>query len=404
LFREEVFQNRSSAERPPLSALIVRIAANSIPLQMFPIKTSVIVAHLTAWVLFITLPVLFVSNRGGVNTFWSILFSPDTLLFFTTYLFIFYLHSWILLPLLYLKKRYGWYALSILILLIGIWLIRPFDRLVNGEQPRAADHRPPPGPPPSRPRTGEFRDGRQMDKKGPGQGFRVDIVSVFLLVTILAMSLAIQTRHQWRLTEQRAMQAEADKANAELSFLKAQINPHFLFNTLNNIYTLAATNSPQTAESIMKLSNIMRYVTDDLREEFVPLTDELSFINDYIDLQRLRLGSKVEIVFTVSGQPGERKIAPLILMTFIENIFKYGISKQESVRVDIRLRIDAQRIEFFCENPLYPLKKQAEARPSGIGIDNTKQRLEHLYPGRHRLAIGQDHGKYTVELELYQNV
>ena len=241
----------------------------------------------------------------------------------------------------------------------------------------------PPGPP-----------GEQSGRRSP----RVDVVSIFLFIMILAMSLAIQIRQRLRLAEQRALKAEADKANAELSFLKAQINPHFLFNTLNNIYSLAAVKSGHTAESIMKLSNIMRYVTDDIREEYVPLENEVSFISDYIDLQRLRLGDKMEVGFLVSGKITGKKIAPLMLMTFIENVFKYGISKHEPSAIDIQLTATSDMIRFFCQNKLYPAPRQAES--TGIGIDNTKQRLQHLYPGKHELSIKTENGKYTVLLIL----
>src|SRR6202008_3873902 len=110
--------------------------------------------------------------------------------------------------------------------------------------------------------------------------------SLFIFIMIIALSTAAVINQQWRLTEQRAIQAEVDKANAELSFLKAQINPHFLFNTLNNIYTLAINNNEHTADSIMKLSNIMRYVTDEVGEDFVPVQNELDCIDNYIELQR----------------------------------------------------------------------------------------------------------------------
>lgn len=194
------------------------------------------------------------------------------------------------------------------------------------------------------------------------------------------------------------MQAEADKANAELSFLKAQINPHFLFNTLNNIYSLSNAKSENTAASILKLSNIMRYVTDEVKEEFVPLEDEVAFISDYIDLQRLRLGNKMNISFLVSGKITGKKIAPLILMTFIENVFKYGISSHSPSAIDIQLSAADDSISFICTNKLYENQRRIES--TGIGIANTRKRLEHLYPGRFELNINKENGMFTVQLTL----
>ena len=343
---------------------------------------------------------LFVNSQSGNNDIFSILSSPYTWLFFITYIFIFYLNTWILLPQLYLKKKYFLYAVSILLLLAAVWILKPFDRLVTNRNPsvsiieqrpkppRGDFRKPPPGNPPGPPRP-------QSGRRSP----RVDVVSIFLFIMILALSLAIQIRQRLRLAEQRALKAEADKANAELSFLKAQINPHFLFNTLNNIYSLATVKSENTAESILKLSNIMRYVTDDIREEYVPLENEVAFISDYIDLQRLRLGDKMEVGFLVSGKISGKKIAPLMLMTFIENVFKYGISKHEPSAIDIQLTATSDMIRFFCQNKLYPAPRQAES--TGIGIDNTKQRLQHLYPGKHELTIKTDNEKYTVLLILH---
>jgi two-component system, LytTR family, sensor kinase len=369
-------------------------------LHMIPARTSIVITHIAAWILFLSLPVLFVNSQSGNNDIFSILSSPYAWLFFITYIFIFYVNTWFLLPQLYLRKKYFLYAVSILMLLAGVWALKPFDRLVNSRNPAVfgIEHRPMPStgnfskPPPGKP-PGPLHE--RSGRRSP----RVDVVSIFLFIMILAMSLAIQIRQRLRLAEQRALRAEADKANAELSFLKAQINPHFLFNTLNNIYSLAAVKSDHTAESIMKLSNIMRYVTDDIREQYVPLENEVAFISDYIDLQRLRLGDKMEVGFLVSGKIAGKKIAPLIMITFIENVFKYGISKHEPSAIDIQLTATSDMIRFFCRNRLYPAPRQAES--TGIGIDNTKQRLQYLYPGKHELSITTKNEKYTVLLILH---
>ena len=148
---------------------------------------------------------------------------------------------------------------------------------------------------------------------------------------MVALSMAIKMTQQWRTTQQRALQAEADKAtaeadkaSAELSFLKAQINPHFLFNILNNIYSLAITQNENTASAILKLSNTMRYLTDEVKADYVPLKREVDYIQDYIDLQRLRLSKKVKLDFSVEGDLENKKIAPLILITFVENVLFSG--------------------------------------------------------------------------------
>ena len=398
---------------------------NAVPLEMVPMRIYSIITHFAGWILFLSLPILFVASQSGGHDFWSILFSFYALLFFATYLFIFYLHTYFLIPQLYSKKKWFLYIISLLVLLLAVFALKPFDHLVSRMPNRSAgdfDNRPPPDkfdrqnrdfkkPPPERfnepgrrPPFGKdssfdpSRQPREPHGRGGHPGRFIDIVSLFLLFLILIFSLAMHFLTRLRFAEQRAIQADADKANAELSFLKAQINPHFLFNTLNNIYSLAASKSEHTAESIMKLSNIMRYVTDDVAEDFVPLENEVDFIHNYIDLQRLRLGKKTNVIFSVSGNFENKRIAPLVLVTFIENVFKYGISNHEKTDIIIELTADNREIIFCCQNKLFQNPRNAER--AGIGISNTRQRLEHLYPGKYLLDINTDNEKYTVKLIL----
>jgi LytS/YehU family sensor histidine kinase len=284
---------------------------------------------------------------------------------------------------LYLHKQYVYYFTVIGLLLVTVWWLQPFDHFVNQHPPRF-DNRPPsfgPGPPPHGHR-----------------GQRIDIVSIVLFFTVWSVSMAMQTVKQWRRTEQRAARAEADKAQAELSFLKAQINPHFLFNTLNNIYSLSVSNSADTPAAILKLSNIMRYVTDEASQNFVPLQNEVNCATDYIDLQRLRLSDKVTIDYSVMGTLEGKEIAPLLLMTFIENLFKYGVSNHEPSPIVIQLMADEKAIHFSCQNRIFSTQRKTER--TGIGLANTKQRLEHLYPYRHLLSITRQDNLYTVQLTL----
>jgi LytS/YehU family sensor histidine kinase len=222
---------------------------------------------------------------------------------------------------------------------------------------------------------------------------------------VMGLSTANRLGEQWRQVEQRAARAEADKAQAEagkalaeLSVLKAQIHPHFLFNTLNNLYSLAVTESQHTAPAILKLSNLMRYVTDEVNQDLVPLQHEIDCIRDYIDLQRLRLSQKTKVEVEIVGEVAGKKIAPLLLIPFVENVFKYGVSNHEPSVIVIRLRAEAQAIIFFCQNTVFPAPRPAERM--GVGIANTRQRLVHLYPGRHTLEITQDSSLFTVQLTL----
>jgi two-component system LytT family sensor kinase len=347
-------------------------------------KFTRIVFHLIGWLLFFSLIIGFTYNSpGGENVFQQLL-APHYLVFYFTYIFLFYLNTNLLMPRLWLEKKYIYYAGAIILLFLAIYFLKPFDHLLR-------HNRPPDQPPPVTPSGNNLRP---MAKGGP----RFDIISIILFVMTWSLSTALSIIKEWRTTLQKVSRAEADKVKAELAFLKAQINPHFLFNTLNNIYSLAITKNENTSYAVMKLSNIMRYVTDDATNDFVLLQMEIECINDYIELQRLRLSKKAEINFIVTGNTEDKQIAPLILMTFVENVFKYGISNHESSPVTIKISADEKTITFFSENKIFDHQRNIER--TGIGIANTRQRLEHIYPNRHLLNIATENGIYSVILTV----
>ncbi|GAA0564850.1 sensor histidine kinase [Chitinophaga japonensis] len=375
---------------------------------MFRNNASIIIIHTAGWLIFLSLPLLFISGQPGNNDqWWTLLGAGRYWLFVLVYMLLFYGNIYLLIPRLFFRKKVAAWFVVIVLLMALVYYLKPFDQLLGyaGMRPgfRTEQGPPPPHPDLPPPHNGDRPPAGGPPREGaaPGKGGRTDIVSLFLFIMVVTLAMAVELSKRWRLTEQRATRAEADHAHAELSFLKAQINPHFLFNTLNNIYTLALTGNEHTADSIMKLSNIMRYVTDDAAEHFVSLQSEVDCIRDYIDLQRLRLGKKVQLDFSVTGNLAHKKIAPLILMTFIENVFKYGISNHAPATLIIRIFAEAGTVGFFSRNPLFADRRQQES--TGIGIANTRQRLAHLYPGRHLLNISEDDGFFTVELTLQVN-
>ncbi len=356
--------------------------------------------HLIGWLLFYGLLAGFFYNAHPELDFFSFFFNPAFLYFIAVYLFVYYFNVHGLVPYLYLRKKYFVYALATALLLTGVYFIKPFDHLIGtiNRFPHPDNF---PGP---RPLDADFNPGQ-----GPGLApmrppeanksiFKTDIVSVVLFVMVTSLGLALCMIREWRMTEQRALQAETEKAHAELSFLKAQINPHFLFNTLNNIYSMVVVKHERAADAVMKLSNIMRYITEEIRTDLVPLESEIGCMEDYIELQRMRLGSKTEIQVSVTGDTGGEQIAPLLLMTFVENAFKYGVSNHEAALIHIRLDVQDPVIRFYCRNTLFPVSVHAER--AGIGISNARRRLEHLYPDRHKLDISMEDGFYTIQLVL----
>jgi len=375
---------------------------------MLRLKAFSIVLHIAGWLLFLMLPLLFMENGQGSN--WAgTLYSPPFVRFCVCYISLFYINFSYLIPDYFIRKKYTAYFLCIALLFAGVFYLRPFDRLMNSRDHhfRFEMRRMPP------------RNNGGFDFNEPGDGFhrpggrfngppmngrpdrmarRIDINSLLIFVLVIAFGMALKSVEQWQITEKRAILAEADKAIAELSFLKAQINPHFLYNTLNNIYTLSVIGSEKTSESIMKLSNIMRYVTDEAEADFVPLSSELSCISNFIDLQTLRLGKMVTLNYTVEGEPADYQICPLLLMTFIENVFKYGLSNHVPALIVISVRMEKGNIIFHSQNTIFNSKKHIER--TGIGIVNTRKRLEHLYPGKHNLEIVRSETLFTVDLVL----
>ncbi|MEA5458824.1 histidine kinase [Arcicella sp. LKC2W] len=356
---------------------------------MFRLKFTLII-HLLGWLLFWALPFFYMSQ--GTSTDFDILVSRNYLLFIGVYLTVFYLNTLFLIPKLYFQKHYLLYFGIFAIMLIVVSWLKPYDNLIFQKFNHFSEQR---ILSPSE-FHGQYRPEppHEVQRRPPF----VDIVSIFLFFTIWMLGMAITVALKWQLTEKKAVQAEADKVTAELSFLKAQINPHFLFNTLNNIYTLATMNHENTAPSIMKLSHIMRYVTDEITEDFVPLSSEIACISDYIDLQKLRLTPKTSVCFEVNGEVGYREIAPLILMTFVENAFKHAVSNREESAIMIKILGENNTIKFSCQNTLFTQARKVER--TGIGIQNTKKRLEYSYPERHSLTISQENGLYMVELFL----
>ena len=191
-----------------------------------------------------------------------------------------------------------------------------------------------------------------------------------------------------------------ENANAELQLLKAQVHPHFLFNTLNNIYSFALTKSPKTGGLVLKLSDTIRYMLNECEAELVPLEKELKMIEDYIGLEKVRYGSRLNMEVTIKGNYQNKFIAPLLLIPFVENSFKHGASKilkHPWIKMDIEVKEDS--LLFNLTNSK-PLKTNAVNSNNGIGLKNVQKRLELLYPRQYELKINSTDDVYSVQMEI----
>lgn len=200
----------------------------------------------------------------------------------------------------------------------------------------------------------------------------------------------------------KVKEMESQNLAIELKSLKEQVNPHFLFNTLNNIYSLSLDRSEKTPGLILKLSDLIRYMIYDCTETFVDAGKEITFINNYIELERLRLDEKVVITMSVFGDVNDKKIAPLLFIPFIENAFKHGICRTEVnsfVTIDFKFTED-NRVSFRIENSRENRITGIENDHKPIGIENARKRLELIYPGKHELNIKETESTFCVELTI----
>ena len=201
--------------------------------------------------------------------------------------------------------------------------------------------------------------------------------------------------------EKELLEKEKQKTEAELKALKAQINPHFFFNTLNSIYSMALDKDDRLPKTILQLSDLMRYFLYESRDNFIPLKKELDVVDNYMALQRLRSGKELNIETQRTGSVNGQQIAPLLLITFLENAFKHG-AKGHSIGSFIKLNIAVEKNKLFFSvlNNKGMIDKIKTTDHGGLGLENIKRQLELLYPGKHSLAIKDMKDSFAVELQL----
>lgn len=219
----------------------------------------------------------------------------------------------------------------------------------------------------------------------------------FLYLIVSTFGLAIGFLTELYRQKSEKSQIEFEKKKAELALYKAQINPHFLFNTLNTLYAMAITHSSKTEESFMQFINLMKYMYSNNNKDKIPVQTEVEYITQYIELQKNRISQDSKVHFSYAhDETNEMQIAPMILITFVENLFKHGIPSYTSVDAYITIRAFNGELSFSTINP--KLNFQTEKTSNGIGISNCKKRLELLYPQKHKLIIEEKKDNFSVTL------
>jgi len=218
----------------------------------------------------------------------------------------------------------------------------------------------------------------------------------------VVLIMVLKLLKNWYDEEQSKKQLMQVNLETELKFLKSQINPHFLFNSLNNLYALTLKKSDDAPEVVLRLSNILRYVLYETGEGEVPLQKEIQYIKDYIDLEKIRLGNRVDIRFESEGDTSNKVIEPMLFLTFVENSFKHGAAAAiEKGWVDIRLNATVDKIQFKISNSVNATSPaELASNPGGIGLENLQKRLNLLYPGKYTLDLIESDSSFTVDLTL----
>jgi len=232
------------------------------------------------------------------------------------------------------------------------------------------------------------------------QGY--DILTLAISALVLGISTSITTTQIWQKDRQRNQEMEQEKISSELSFLKAQINPHFFFNTLNNIYALTVVNVETSRTAIHQLSRMMRYVLYDTQNSTALLSQEIAFIKDYISLMQLRLTEKVTVKFITPQPLKDFAVAPMLFLTFVENAFKHGVSDTLPSTIDVIIEQNDNKISLIVKNEVFKANGHNIEENQGIGLNNTIRRLDLLYKGRYTLKVddGGEGNTYIVNLSI----
>ncbi len=366
-------------------------------------RIIILIVHAAVWICFFLLPYIFsprpeeFAPNATINKFYITLYISINVFLCAFY----YFNTLLLIPRLLLRRKWFLYILIITSsLVIFLYVPREITNLISGTTEETLRHdfwqR----------RTEMFKTVPKYIQNNQNQIHRPPhrnnkmwyfpgSYAIFILV--LTVGTCIVLMQEWLKIEQKKDEIEHEKINTELSFLKSQVNPHFFFNTLNNIYSLAVIGSEQTAPAIMKLSSIMRYILTETQTNLVPLQNEIDFITNFIDLQSVRLTDKVKVNFKAEGDVEPIQIAPLLFIPFIENAFKYGISTKEKTVIEIYMLAANNKLSFTVSNTIV---QAIRGETTGIGINNVKRRLELLYPGKHDLRVEEQNNQFIVHLDI----
>ncbi|NGP77945.1 GHKL domain-containing protein [Balneolaceae bacterium YR4-1] len=326
---------------------------------------------LLLWVIYLIIPYLVVPERYAYSL------APSELAIKASYLMLALLNNYVLIPRFLHKSKY---ALFSLLVLATIALGALFEESILEYL--------------------FFPDTRGAELTMSGLQWSASKIG-FVLILFSTFKLI----WDYQKKQQQMNELENEKIASELKFLKSQVNPHVLFNNLNNIYSYALEKSEKVPEMLLKLSDIMRYMLNEEENQFVRLDKEIRYLEDFIELQKLRLEGRGDVSLTVTGNPENYSIAPLLLVAFVENSFKHSMQTEvDNIVIDIKLDITDGMLNFVSRNSYSedggPSLANKNGRETGIGLQNVKKRLKLIYHDKHNLNISKENNFFVVELSL----
>lgn len=331
--------------------------------------------HILFWMMLLFFPIAdFFKGRDVVSTSFFVKILCCIVVFYFNYI--------VLVPKLLLRKKPLLYAGAVLL------AVAVFSYLFSKYE----------GPPPFMKHDPQMQPPPGMKMK-PRFHF---IPNVFMFALHVLMSTVLRMYEEWNASFKKQKEVETEQKTSELNFLKAQLNPHFFFNSLNTIYSLSIKKSDTTPEAVLNLADLMRYMLYETNKELVRLTDELSYIESYIELQKLRLTDNNIVNYEVNGNPHGISVPPLLFICFIENAFKHGVTTSRNCEIDIKFNISNNEVQMLVVNDINLQASSKDGTP-GLGIENTLKRIELYFAGSYKLDKYVANNKFYVDLLLTLN-
>mgnify|MGYP006291400255 CR=1 FL=1 len=359
------------------------------------IKTVENIIYIIVWLVVFLMPLFFSQNTTGTN--WERVMHEW--LRIIPFLVIFLIHNYVIFPGFFISRKYLFYFVSLLLLIFGI---SAFTILIGREvgPSRGIIPRPMEMPPPFQ-KTFPAEDVPALHTMRLRLWLMLLFEDFITSVLVIGFNSAIKLTIKWQHEEQKNKELEKEKLQTELAFLRNQVSPHFFMNTLNNIHALIDVNTENAKESIIKLSKLMRYMLYDSEQGKTTLKKEIGFIQNYVDLMRLRFSSKLKIDLSFPGSIPDVKIPPMLFTSLVENAFKHGVSYQSESFIGIYLRIQEKNLVLRIKNSLN--KNNEAIEKGGLGLKNLRKRLELIYGSGFELNSSENDSVFEVNVKIPLN-